>query len=72
MVRANRAERCGDANFHAMAIWTNMANDKGDDPWSPERLKLLGHTFPYQVLENKQMIFEILQAPENFLKAIRR
>lgn len=27
---------------------------------------------PYQVLENKQMVFEILQSPQNFLEAIRR
>jgi hypothetical protein len=27
---------------------------------------------PYQVLENKQMLFEILQTPQNFLEAIRR
>jgi hypothetical protein len=27
---------------------------------------------PYQVLENKQMLFELLQSPQNFLEAIRR
>jgi hypothetical protein len=27
---------------------------------------------PYQMLENKQMLFEILQTPQNFLEAIRR
>lgn len=27
---------------------------------------------PYQVLENKQMLFEILQSPQNSLEAIRR
>jgi hypothetical protein len=36
MVCVNRAERCRDTNFHAIAMWTNVTNDKEDDPWSPE------------------------------------
>jgi hypothetical protein len=39
---------------------------KEDDTWSPECPSC--SYVPYQVLENKQMLFEILQMPQNFLE----
>jgi len=48
-----------------------MAHEPQAHPQSPQRLSARSYV-PYQMLENKQMLLEILHEPQNVLQAIRR